>query len=75
MLIFVFGTLSSAVAFGVTYLCGLVQNLYYNKEKGKKKIVLFWIFNITAIVLVIVSYILFLIGSLNALFAFTNSLS
>jgi hypothetical protein len=75
MLLFIFGTFSAAVAFGATYICGLVQNIYYDEENKTRIVKWFWILNGIAILLVLISYGLFATGSLKAYFAFTSSLS
>ena len=69
MLMFVGGVLSAAVASGVTYLAGLVNS------KETVTLWLWWTLNIIAIILVVIGYELFIVGSLNAYCAFTNSLS
>lgn len=69
MLMFIIGVLSVAVAFGVTYLAGLVN------AKEKVQLWLWWILNTIAIILVVIGYGLFITGSMNAYCAFTNSLS
>jgi hypothetical protein len=88
MLLFVFGVLCVAIASGVTYLGGLVYSLVEpvdaqekpvdsddaNEKKVSKSNFWFWLFNGVAITLVILSYVLFSIGCLNAYFAFINIL-
>ena len=67
MRMFIFGVLSVAVASGVTYLAGFVNS--------RGKITLWLVLNIIAVILVVIGYILFAKGSLNAYHAFTSSLS
>jgi hypothetical protein len=81
MLLFVFGVLCAAIASGVTYVAGLVDSLAepvdasnVNEKKASKSNFWFWFFNGAAITLVILSYVLFFIGFLNAYFAFINIL-
>jgi hypothetical protein len=81
MLLFVFGVLCAAIASGATYVGGLINSLAepvdasnVNEKRVTKSNLWFWLFNGVAITLVIVSYILFFIGSLNAYFAFINTL-
>jgi hypothetical protein len=76
MLLFVFGVLCAAIASGVTYLAGLVDANGDNKKNVSKSKFWrhWWFYNGVAIILVILSYILFFVGSLNAYFAFVNSL-
>ncbi len=69
MRMFIIGVLSVAVASGVTYLAGLVNS------KETVTLWLWWTLNIIAIILVVIGYVLFAAGSLNAYCAFTNSLS
>ncbi|RKY07309.1 MAG: hypothetical protein DRP56_05895 [Planctomycetota bacterium] len=77
MLMFVAGTLSVAMACGVTYLGGLADSATNDTEEqsGKKTFNWWPILNAIAIILVVISYILFAAGSLNAHCAFTGSLS
>ena len=65
---FTLATLLSAIAFGATYLTGLVQNV-----GGSKKMLWFWFFNLSAIFMIIASYVLFFIGSLRVYFAFIEA--
>ena len=58
MIFFVFGTLSSAIAFGTTY----IAQLCWQSSKNR----LGWIINHFSTVLVILSYLLFLCGSYTA---------
>ena len=67
MLMFIAGVLNVAFAFGVTYLAGFADS--------KEKVKLWAILNTISILLVIIGYILFALGSLTAYCAFTNSLS
>jgi len=69
MRMFIIGVLSVAVASGVTYLAGLVNS------KETVTLWLWWTLNIVAIILVVIGYVLFAAGSLNAYCAFTSSLS
>ena len=76
MLMFIAGVLSGAFAFGVTYLAGLADSNDSGIAQSNKKPFNWWpILNTIAIILVIIAYILFIMGSLNAYCAFTNSLS
>lgn len=80
MAVFIAGVLSVAVASGVTYLTGLVNGFivytdHLDKKKSSSWIMWGWIINAVAIILVIIGYVLFAIGSINAYCAFTNSLS
>jgi hypothetical protein len=76
MLLFILGTLSSAMAFGITYLAGLADTSNQDEKKVSKwKFWRHWHFyNIVAVITVIISYALFLWGSLNAYHAFVNTL-
>jgi len=79
MRMFTVGVLSVAFACGVTYLAGLVNGAVVDTEQSDKRklnrwLKLWWILNTIAIILVVVGYVLFIIGSLNACCAFTNSL-
>ena len=65
---FTVATLLAAIAFGTTYLTGLVQSV-----AGRKRILLFWFFNLSAIFMIIASYVLFFIGSLRIYFAFAEA--
>lgn len=69
MRMFIAGVLGVAFASGVTYLAGLVNS------KETVTLWLWWTLNIIAIILVVIGYVLFAAGSLNAYCAFTNSLS
>ena len=69
MRMFIIGVLSVAVASGITYLAGLVNS------KETVTLWLWWTLNIIAIILVVIGYVLFAAGSLNAYCAFTSSLS
>jgi len=71
MLLFVIGTLLAAIASGVAYLAGLVQNVGDNERRSTK--LLFWFCNLLAIFMIIASYVLFFIGSLYAYFAFVDT--
>lgn len=80
MLMFIAGVLSVAIAGGVTYLAGLVNGVVVDTDQSDKSKVnrwlkLWWVLNTIAIILVVIGYVLFIIGSLNAYCAFTNSLS
>jgi hypothetical protein len=68
MLQFTVATLLAAIAFGATYLTGLVQSV-----AGSKKMLWFWFFNLSAIFMIIASYVLFFIGSLRVYFAFIEA--
>jgi hypothetical protein len=61
-------TLLATMAFGATYLTGLVQSV-----AGSKKMLWFWFFNLSAIFMIIASYVLFFIGSLRVYFAFVEA--
>jgi hypothetical protein len=61
---FTVATLLVAIAFGATYLAGLVQSI-----GASKKLFGFWFFNLAAILLVIASYVVFFVGSLHVYFA------
>ena len=75
LLMFIFGVLSAAVAFGVTYLAGFAFIRENTEGQSDKNIFKRWkTWNNIAIWLVVIGYVLFLIGSLNAYFAFKNSL-
>jgi len=74
MMMFIFGVLSGALAFGVTYIAGLV-NASIIADHSAKKIVIWWIINSIAIIFTVFAYVLFVAGSLNAYCAFTNILS
>lgn len=63
MFLFAISTLFSAVAFGSTFLAGLVQ----------KRMLWFWFFNLSTIFMIIACYILFFIGSLRVYFAFIET--
>lgn len=75
MLLFLLATLSATVASGVTYLAGLVgASSDEDRKVSKWKLWRHWFFyNAVAITLVVVSYVLFLVGSLNAYCAFVGS--
>jgi len=76
MAMFIAGTLSVAVASGVTYLAGLAVSSKNDTDQSDKKTLKLWpILNTIAIILVVIGYVLFAVGSLNAYCAFTNSLS
>ena len=78
MLMFIVGVLSVALAFGVTYLAGFKaasKTETDTDQSGKKTFKLWSILNNIAITLVVIGYLLFITGSLNAYCAFTNSLS
>jgi len=80
MVMFIGGVLSVAIASGITYLAGLVNGVVIDPDRSDKRtlnywLMLWWILNIIAIILVVIGYVLFAAGSLNAYCAFTNSLS
>jgi hypothetical protein len=75
MLMFIAGVLSVTLASGVTYLAGFADSSVNNTDQSGKKTFRWWpILNIIAIILVVIGYVLFITGSLNAYCAFTNSL-
>ena len=65
---FAVATLLAAIAFGATYLTGLVQSV-----AASKKMLFFWLFNLSAIFMIIASYVLFFTGSLRVYFAFIEA--
>ena len=76
MAMFIAGTLSVAVASGVTYLAGFAVSSENDTDQSDEKTLKFWpILNTIAIILVVIGYVLFAAGSLNAYCAFTSSLS
>lgn len=76
MAMFIAGTLSVAVASGVAYLTGLIDSSESDIDQSGKKTFKWWpILNTIAIILVVIGYMLFITGSLNAYCAFINSLS
>lgn len=78
MLMFIAGVLSIAFAFGVTYLAvfAVASETETDADQSGKKAFKWWpILNTIAIILVIIGYMLFITGSLNAYCAFTNSIS
>jgi hypothetical protein len=76
MAVFIAGVLAVAVASGVTYLGGLAVSSENDTDQSDKKTLKLWpILNTIAIILVVIGYILFFAGSLNAYCAFTSSLS
>jgi len=76
MVMFIAGVLAVAVASGVTYLAGLTVSSENDTDQSDKKTLKLWpILNTIAIILVVIGYVLFAAGSLNAYCAFTSSLS
>jgi hypothetical protein len=76
MLMFIVGVISVAFAGGVVYLSGLATGGESEADQSGKKAFRRWsILNTVAIILVVVGYMLFIAGSLNAYCAFRNSLS
>jgi len=78
MIMFIAGVLSVAFASGVTYLAGFAdasETETDTVQSGKKTFKWWPIMNTIAIILVVIGYVLFAAGSLNAYCAFTSSLS
>jgi hypothetical protein len=76
MLMFIAGVLSVAFSFGVSYFAGFADARGTEADHSGKKTFKWWpILNIIAIILVVIGYMFFIAGSLNAFCAFTNSLS